>query len=100
MPGACGQTGRVEPHQLVTGGDAPLGEKVRDRLAKALDDRLAGMPVHRILGFREFYGLPLGLSPATLEPRPDTGNADRCRAAAGSGKGLRQRVPARLPTWG
>jgi release factor glutamine methyltransferase len=62
----------VEPHQLVTGGDAPLGEKVRDRLAKALDDRLAGMPVHRILGFREFYGLPLGLSPATLEPRPDT----------------------------
>jgi release factor glutamine methyltransferase len=39
---------------------------------EALDDRLAGMPVHRILGFREFYGLPLGLSPATLEPRPDT----------------------------
>ncbi len=62
----------VEPHQLVTGGDAPLGETVRGRLAKALDDRLAGMPVHRILGFREFYGLSLGLSPATLEPRPDT----------------------------
>ena len=62
----------VEPHQLVTGGDAPLGEQVRNRLASALDARLAGMPVHRILGFREFYGLPLGLSPATLEPRPDT----------------------------
>src|SRR5690606_12131695 len=34
--------------------------------------RAAGEPVHRILGFREFYGLKLFLSPATLEPRPDT----------------------------
>ena len=34
--------------------------------------RLAGEPVHRILGHREFYGLPLALSPDTLEPRPDT----------------------------
>ena len=62
----------VEPHQLATGGDAPLAEDVRDRLIRALHDRLEGMPVHRILGSREFYGLTLGLSPATLEPRPDT----------------------------
>lgn len=34
--------------------------------------RLAGEPVHRIIGRREFYGLPLKLSPETLEPRPDT----------------------------
>lgn len=34
--------------------------------------RLAGEPVHRILGHREFYGLRLALSPGTLEPRPDT----------------------------
>ena len=33
---------------------------------------MAGEPVHRILGFREFYGLKLFLSPETLEPRPDT----------------------------
>ncbi|RVC61843.1 peptide chain release factor N(5)-glutamine methyltransferase [Mesorhizobium sp.] len=38
----------------------------------ALRRRVAGEPVHRILGFREFYGLRLGLSPETLEPRPDT----------------------------
>ena len=38
----------------------------------ALERRLAGEPVHRILGFREFYGLRLALSPGTLEPRPDT----------------------------
>jgi release factor glutamine methyltransferase len=34
--------------------------------------RLAGEPVHRILGQRGFYGLALHLSPDTLEPRPDT----------------------------
>jgi release factor glutamine methyltransferase len=34
--------------------------------------RLAGEPVARILGFKEFWGLPLELSAATLVPRPDT----------------------------
>ena len=34
--------------------------------------RLAGEPVARILGVKEFWGLPLKLSPATLVPRPDT----------------------------
>jgi release factor glutamine methyltransferase len=39
---------------------------------EAVARRAAGEPVHRILGFREFYGLRLALSPQTLEPRPDT----------------------------
>jgi release factor glutamine methyltransferase len=34
--------------------------------------RLDGEPVARILGSKEFWGLPLKLSPATLVPRPDT----------------------------
>ena len=34
--------------------------------------RLAGEPVARILGRKEFWGLPLKLSTATLVPRPDT----------------------------
>lgn len=38
----------------------------------AVARRAAGEPVHRILGWREFYGLRLSLSPDTLEPRPDT----------------------------
>jgi release factor glutamine methyltransferase len=38
----------------------------------ALARRLAHEPVHRIFGFRDFYGLRLRLSPDTLEPRPDT----------------------------
>ena len=42
------------------------------RIMAAFDRRCAGEPVHRIIGFRAFYGLDLLLSPATLEPRPDT----------------------------
>jgi release factor glutamine methyltransferase len=38
----------------------------------AVARRVAGEPVHRILGWREFYGLRLALSAETLEPRPDT----------------------------
>ncbi|TPJ42324.1 peptide chain release factor N(5)-glutamine methyltransferase [Mesorhizobium sp. B2-5-13] len=38
----------------------------------ALRRRAGGEPVHRILGYREFYGLRLSLSSETLEPRPDT----------------------------
>jgi release factor glutamine methyltransferase len=34
--------------------------------------RLNGEPIAYILGFREFYGLPLKTSPATLIPRSDT----------------------------
>ena len=37
-----------------------------------LGRRVAGEPVHRILGHREFHGLHLTLSRETLEPRPDT----------------------------
>ena len=37
-----------------------------------LQRRAAGEPVWRILGEREFWGLTFRLSPATLEPRPDS----------------------------
>ncbi|MCR4267943.1 peptide chain release factor N(5)-glutamine methyltransferase [Nitratireductor sp. ZSWI3] len=47
------------------------GERVK-AVEAALDLRLGGMPVHRIIGRREFYGLDLTLAPETLEPRPDT----------------------------
>ena len=41
-------------------------------LAQYAQRRVAGEPVARILGQKEFWGLPLQLSPATLVPRPDT----------------------------
>ncbi|KJC60267.1 SAM-dependent methyltransferase [Bradyrhizobium sp. LTSPM299] len=43
-----------------------------DHLEALAQRRLAGEPVARILGMREFWGLPLKLSAATLVPRPDT----------------------------
>ncbi len=42
------------------------------RLKGFMARRVAGEPVWRILGEREFWGLPFRLSPATLEPRPDS----------------------------
>jgi release factor glutamine methyltransferase len=42
------------------------------RVADLVQRRMSGESVARIIGFREFYGLPFRLSPATLEPRPDT----------------------------
>jgi release factor glutamine methyltransferase len=42
------------------------------RLEEFARRRLAGEPVARILGEKEFWGLPLQLSSATLVPRPDT----------------------------
>lgn len=36
------------------------------------DRRLRGEPLSRILGHREFYGLDFLVSPATLDPRPET----------------------------
>ncbi len=52
--------------------DQPVAAAAVAAVEAAVARRLAGEPVHRILGFREFYGLRLALSPGTLEPRPDT----------------------------
>jgi release factor glutamine methyltransferase len=43
-----------------------------ERLEGFARRRGAGEPVARILGAKEFWGLPLRLSPATLVPRPDS----------------------------
>ncbi|MBR0954982.1 peptide chain release factor N(5)-glutamine methyltransferase [Bradyrhizobium canariense] len=49
-----------------------LTETEASRLAQYAGRRIAGEPVARILGTREFWGLPFRLSEATLVPRPDT----------------------------
>jgi len=64
-------TGAARADLLTDPGRALEGAQVEAARAM-LARRLAGEPVHRILGCREFYGLRLALSPATLEPRPDT----------------------------
>ncbi len=51
---------------------APLGDRAAATLTEFERRRASGEPVWRILGEREFWGLPFRLSPATLEPRPDS----------------------------
>jgi release factor glutamine methyltransferase len=57
---------------LVTRPDEPLTEGQADILSAYKRRRLTHEPVARILGEREFWGLPFSLSPETLVPRPDT----------------------------
>ena len=45
---------------------------VAGEIEAAARRRLAGEPVARIIGHREFYGLDFAISPAVLDPRPDT----------------------------
>jgi len=58
--------------ELVSRAAMPVEANAAETVRAAVARRLAHEPVHRILGEREFYGLSLKLSPATLEPRPDT----------------------------
>ncbi len=57
---------------LIAAAARPVTQDEANRLEDFARRRLAGEPVARILGFKEFWGLPLQLSPATLVPRPDT----------------------------
>lgn len=58
--------------ELISRGRSPLSEQDILTLRIAAARRMAGEPIFRILGKRDFYGLTLSLSKATLEPRPDT----------------------------
>src|SRR5512147_1485124 len=49
-----------------------LNAEEQDQYLNLLQRRLRGEPVAYILGEREFYGLNLKVTPATLIPRPDT----------------------------
>jgi len=64
-------TGTTRTEALASPGKALPANEV-EAVRGAVERRLKGEPVHRILGYREFYGMRLQLSPGTLEPRPDT----------------------------
>ncbi len=51
---------------------APIDAFAAARLDGWIARRVAGEPVWRILGYREFWGLRFELGSDTLEPRPDT----------------------------
>lgn len=67
-----GAAAGIGPAALLTAGEVPLGCEAATRLADFARRRLRREPLARILGTREFWGLPFRLSAGTLVPRPDT----------------------------
>lgn len=65
---ALGRDDAVLPHEDI----APMDQAGDDRLAAMVARRLEGEPISRIRGWREFWSLRFVLSPATLDPRPDS----------------------------
>ncbi|EKA9347657.1 peptide chain release factor N(5)-glutamine methyltransferase [Cronobacter sakazakii] len=64
-------TGRTRTFILAF-GETALTDDELTRLDALLARRAAGEPVAYLIGQREFWSLPLEVSPATLIPRPDT----------------------------
>lgn len=57
---------------LIVNGREPIGPQSLQRFQDYVERRLAGEPVSRIRGTREFYGRDFRIDPHTLDPRPDT----------------------------
>ncbi|MCR9001319.1 MULTISPECIES: peptide chain release factor N(5)-glutamine methyltransferase [Rahnella] len=64
-------TGRARTF-IMAFGETPLTADQLQRLDTLLARREQGEPVAYLTGEREFWSLPLSVSPATLIPRPDT----------------------------
>lgn len=62
----------VEAHRLILEPETDVPPEAAARFAEFVTAREARTPVSRILGRREFWGLSFRLSPATLDPRPDS----------------------------
>lgn len=58
--------------QLMLQGERELTPTEIAQITSLINRRAAYEPVARIIGCREFWGLPFGLNEATLEPRPDS----------------------------
>ncbi len=57
---------------LLTWPEKALEQEQQEQFEALLERRLNGEPVAYIIGEREFWSLPLKVSPSTLIPRPDT----------------------------
>ena len=65
---ALGRDDAVLPHETLIDWTAEQGGAFDALIAR----RIAGEPVSRIRGWREFWSLRFDLSPDTLDPRPDS----------------------------
>jgi release factor glutamine methyltransferase len=53
-------------------GDEPVGSAAEQAFADLIARRVRGVPIAYLTGSREFWSLPLGVTPAVLVPRPET----------------------------
>ncbi len=68
----------------------PLTSEQRARLADMAIRRMRREPVARIIGMKEFWGLPLRINAATLVPRPETETVVETALAAIDKSGSRE----------
>ncbi len=64
---AVGSHEPIYPHMHVQ-----LREEQIERYYELISERIAGKPISRIRGWREFWSLPFKLNQATLDPRPES----------------------------
>lgn len=57
---------------LISHAESQLSTEQHGEFFAKIERRLKGEPIAYILGYREFYGLPLQVNQDTLIPRPDT----------------------------
>ena len=57
---------------LIVRGAQPIAGEALQLYQSLLDRRVAGAPVAYLTGTREFWSLPLKVTPAVLVPRPET----------------------------
>lgn len=77
---------------LATTAERALTKDEASSIAVLATRRLAHEPVARIVGTKEFWGLPLQITPAVLVPRPDTETVVEAALAAVANTGPRSRA--------
>jgi release factor glutamine methyltransferase len=64
--------GELAAEDIIREPNRALSVEQRFRLRQMAERRIAREPISRILQNREFWGLPLKISPDVLDPRPET----------------------------
>jgi release factor glutamine methyltransferase len=63
---------RLPRSALLARGDEPVAANDESAYAELIRSRAGGVPIAYLTGSREFWSLPLKVSPAVLVPRPET----------------------------
>lgn len=63
---------RKQRSWLLAHGEDLLPKDIQDAFNGLIERRSGGEPVAYLIGMREFWSLPIGVSPAVLIPRPET----------------------------